>query len=315
MPEERDSEGGAACRRRQAIAAFNRAWDLIVSPERTAGDDDEMLAAAFASRYLWDAEGGDEQRAVGDWQVAHVASLLGNAELALARARRALERVEQNGWTDWRLASCYEGMARAESVAGNGAEADRWAGLAREVLGTLDDEDERELIGSQLASIPDLAPAPPARSAAGGPDMAAVRDADRRAPASAEATAANGVPRAYRLVRLDHVQVAMPAELEADAEAFYGGLLGLEVLEKPPVLAARGGRWFGNADLQVHLGVEPGFRPALKAHPALVVEGLDGLVEALGAAGHPVEWDSEVEGVRRCYLADPFGNRIELIES
>jgi catechol 2,3-dioxygenase-like lactoylglutathione lyase family enzyme len=106
----------------------------------------------------------------------------------------------------------------------------------------------------------------------------------------------------------------MPAGHEAEAERFYGSILGLSVLEKPPVLAARGGRWFGNADLQVHLGVEPGFRPAEKAHPGLVVEGLDRLVEALGAAGHPVEWDTELAGVRRCYVADPFGNRIELIE-
>ena len=123
-------------------------------PGRTSSDDAEMLAAAFASRYLWESVGGDEQRAVGDWQIAHVASLLGNADLALAWARRALDRVEQNGWTDWRLASCYEGMARAQSVAGNGPERDRWVALAREVLAGLEDEEDRELIESQLASVP-----------------------------------------------------------------------------------------------------------------------------------------------------------------
>jgi catechol 2,3-dioxygenase-like lactoylglutathione lyase family enzyme len=119
--------------------------------------------------------------------------------------------------------------------------------------------------------------------------------------------------REYQVARLDHVQLAMPVGLEAEAEAFYGGLLRLKVLDKPPVLAARGGRWFANAGVKVHLGVDDDFRPAEKAHPGLVVEGLDGLVDALGAAGYPVKWDTEVVGARRCYVADPFGNRIELI--
>lgn len=120
---------------------------------------------------------------------------------------------------------------------------------------------------------------------------------------------------AHRVARLDHVQLAMPAGEEEAAEAFYCGLLGFEVLEKPPVLAARGGRWFGcdGGRVQVHLGVEEDFRPARKAHPALAVEGLDALAAALGAAGHAVRWDEDNPGVRRCYVEDPFGNRIELV--
>jgi catechol 2,3-dioxygenase-like lactoylglutathione lyase family enzyme len=126
-----------------------------------------------------------------------------------------------------------------------------------------------------------------------------------------EASTAGG----YEITRLDHVQLAMPAGREADAEAFYGRILGLGVLDKPPALAARGGRWFGRGEVQVHLGVEQAFRPAEKAHPALIVEGLDALVAALGAAGHRVEWDNELPGVRRCSTSDPFGNRIEFIEA
>ena len=121
----------------------------------------------------------------------------------------------------------------------------------------------------------------------------------------------------HRVVRLDHVQLAMPAGQEAVAEAFYCDLLGMEVLEKPAVLAARGGRWFG-ADagrVQVHLGVEADFRPAKKAHPALGIDALDGLVAVLEDAGVGVRWDEENPGVRRCYVEDPFGNRIELIDA
>ncbi len=306
-PDVEDGESGedpaeAAGRRREAIAAFQRAWELIDSPERTPSDDSEMLAAAFASRYLWETVGGDEQRAVGDWQIAHVASLLGNADLALERAKLALDRVVQNGWTDWRLASCYEGMARAEAVAGNGPERDRWVALAREVLAGLDDEEDRELIESQLATVPALRPAAEVPSP-GAADTSHVRGA----------AGTGGV--GYRIARMDHVQVAMPPGLEAEAEAFYATILAMTVVEKPPLLAAHGGRWFQSGNVNVHLGIEDGFRPAQKAHPALVIEGLDALVEALAAAGYPVKWDEDIPEVRRCFVADPFGNRIELIEA
>jgi hypothetical protein len=146
--------GEIAARRQEAVAAFNRAWELIELAERTPADEEEMLGAAFTSRWLWELVGGDEQCAVGDWQVAHVASLLGYADLSLRWARRALERVEQNGWTDWRLASAYEGVARACAAGGDWAESEHWSQRCRQVLAGLDDEEDRDLIASQLASIP-----------------------------------------------------------------------------------------------------------------------------------------------------------------
>ena len=115
-----------------------------------------------------------------------------------------------------------------------------------------------------------------------------------------------------RLVALDHVQLAMPAGREADAAAFYCGLLGLTEVAKPPVLAARGGCWF-EGDVTVHLGVDPSFSPARKAHPAFVVAAYGTLVDRLRAAGGEVVFDDAIAGVRRCYVDDPFGNRIELI--
>lgn len=118
---------------------------------------------------------------------------------------------------------------------------------------------------------------------------------------------------AHEVVALDHVQLAMPAGEEDAADAFYRGLLGLDRLPKPEPLARRGGCWFGNANLQLHLGVEDDFRPARKAHPALRVRHLRALAERLADAGHPVRWDEELPDVERCYVDDPFGNRIELI--
>jgi hypothetical protein len=116
------------------------------------------------------------------------------------------------------------------------------------------------------------------------------------------------------VVRIDHVQLAMPAGEELAAEAFYAGLLHLARVPKPEPLASRGGCWFEGPGAVVHLGVEADFRPARKAHPAFRIRDLDRLVAALVEAGHPVRWDTELPAVRRCHVEDPFGNRIELIQ-
>jgi catechol 2,3-dioxygenase-like lactoylglutathione lyase family enzyme len=121
--------------------------------------------------------------------------------------------------------------------------------------------------------------------------------------------------RSYQVVGIDHVQLAMPAgpEAEAQAEAFFTGLLGLPRIPKPPELAARGGCWFEQGPAKVHLGVEADFRPARKAHPALVVSGLEELCRVLDEAGHPSRRAEDVPGQPQWYVDDPFGNRIELI--
>lgn len=113
---------------------------------------------------------------------------------------------------------------------------------------------------------------------------------------------------------LHHVQVAAPAGCEAPARRFYGELLGLEEIPKPPHLAARGGVWFRWGSLELHVGVEEDFRPARKAHVALLVTDLDGWRRRLAAGGFEVREDAPLPGYRRFYTADPFGNRLELLE-
>jgi catechol 2,3-dioxygenase-like lactoylglutathione lyase family enzyme len=117
-----------------------------------------------------------------------------------------------------------------------------------------------------------------------------------------------------RIDRLEHVQLAMPPGGEALARAFYGGVLEIPEIPKPPDLAKRGGCWFERGDLKIHLGVESEFRPARKAHPALLVMDLKVLVGRLKSAGHDVREDDPLEGYDRVYVDDPFGNRIELME-
>lgn len=117
-----------------------------------------------------------------------------------------------------------------------------------------------------------------------------------------------------RVTGIDHVQVAAPPGCEAAARAFYGALLGLEEVSKPPALAARGGCWFRAGSAELHVGVEEPFVPARKAHPGLVVDDLDALRERLAAEGIAVRDDDSLPGVRRFHTADPFGNRLEFRE-
>lgn len=117
------------------------------------------------------------------------------------------------------------------------------------------------------------------------------------------------------VLSIDHVQLAMPPGSEVRARGFYSEVLGMREVPKPEALAGRGGCWFASGAAQVHLGVEEDFRPAKKAHPALVVEGLDEILSRCERAGRPVNPDKEIDGRRRVHVFDPFGNRLELIEA
>lgn len=112
---------------------------------------------------------------------------------------------------------------------------------------------------------------------------------------------------------LDHVQVAMPRGEEERARAFYGSVLGMVELPKPPMLAQRGGVWFACGGQMLHLGVEDAFTPQRKAHPALLVRDLAALRARLTVAGYEVFDDEALPGYERYYTADPFGNRLEFL--
>jgi catechol 2,3-dioxygenase-like lactoylglutathione lyase family enzyme len=118
----------------------------------------------------------------------------------------------------------------------------------------------------------------------------------------------------YGFDGLHHAQLAMPAGAEPEVRAFYAGILGMTELDKPPVLAARGGCWFRSGALELHLGVERDFSPARKAHPGMLVSDIDALAARLTASGVDVEWDDDFPGHRRFYAHDPLGNRLEFLQ-
>ena len=117
------------------------------------------------------------------------------------------------------------------------------------------------------------------------------------------------------LLDLANVQVASPRGSKSQARSFFAGLLGLVEIPKPVELQARGGCWFVVGSRQLHLGIEEPFRPAMKAHPALTVDDAHALYERLTAADVTCEWDTALPNVVRFYAADPWGNRIEFVQS
>lgn len=116
------------------------------------------------------------------------------------------------------------------------------------------------------------------------------------------------------MISLHHVQVSCPAGGENAARRFYGAALGIPEVEKPPVLAARGGCWFRSDRVEVHVGVEEDFAAARKAHPAFLVDDIDATAVRVEGTGFPVTWDDDFPGYRRFYTADGNGNRVEILQ-
>ena len=137
-----------------AASLFNETWELIEAPDRSGEQDLAMLTAAVASRWHWAKVGGPEELATGDWQIAHVLSLLGEGSLAMRFATRALAVAEAEGWSGWRLASMHEGMARACATAGDVSKRDRHIAASEAALATETDDEDRAVIAAQLATVP-----------------------------------------------------------------------------------------------------------------------------------------------------------------
>jgi len=117
------------------------------------------------------------------------------------------------------------------------------------------------------------------------------------------------------ILSLDHVQIAIPVGGETRARDFYSGILGLTEIAKPASMAGRNSIWFAAGSVNLHLGIEEDFHPAKRAHPALVVDNLDDVVAACESAGLATRPDTSFNNFRRVHIFDPFGNRLELMES
>ena len=143
-----------ATHRQLATALFNHTWDLVDLPDRTQEQIDEMIGAAHASRYHWGVVGQPVNLARGEWQISRVYAVLGRAEPALYHAYRSLEIVEAAGVGDFDLAFAYEALARAQAIAGDSLESQRYLELARTAGEAIAQQDDRDSFFSELATVP-----------------------------------------------------------------------------------------------------------------------------------------------------------------
>ncbi|WP_439272608.1 VOC family protein [Pseudochrobactrum sp. HB0163] len=116
------------------------------------------------------------------------------------------------------------------------------------------------------------------------------------------------------IIGLDHIQLAIPPNSEDTARGFYGQILGFREVPKPDNLIKRGGCWFEHGAIKLHLGTEHSFSPALKAHPAFLIDDLAAFLKILAKHDIPITEDEPLAGYLRAYIQDPFGNRIELMQ-
>jgi DNA-binding transcriptional MerR regulator len=137
-----------------AVELFNGVWRLLEKEDRSAADDERMVHMAHASRYHWGQVGTPSNLSIGEWQCSRVYAVVGRAEPALHHAAEALRITQENGIGDFQLAFAYEALARAHAVAGDAEEARRWTEQALAATESVSQEDDRELLRSDLETIP-----------------------------------------------------------------------------------------------------------------------------------------------------------------
>jgi hypothetical protein len=154
IPEDTAAESKESSERKLATQLFNGTWALLEMESRTPEDDDRMIHMAHASRFHWDNVGDDQNRAIGEWQVARVYSVLGHGESALFHARRCLDYASRPGHPDWVLASAHEGLARAQAVAGDIESARHSRDSALALLGKIVDPEDRKVVADDIDTLP-----------------------------------------------------------------------------------------------------------------------------------------------------------------
>lgn len=139
--------------RKCGVDLYNHTWTLIEKAGRTPEEDDEMLQAAYTSRYHWSRVGGPVEFARSAWQLSHVYALLKRADQALYHAERCLQLCEANSIGDFDLAFAYEALTRAHAVAGNAEARAHYLELAKSAGAQIKEADDRDIFFDQLAAM------------------------------------------------------------------------------------------------------------------------------------------------------------------
>lgn len=139
--------------RELAKGLFNETWALLEKQGRTPDEDLQMLHMAHASRFHWGQVGTAENRCIGEWQVSRVYAVLARAEPALFHAERCMDLCRREGFEGWKLAYAHEALARAHRLAGDLDSYRHHLRRGEEILGTITDPEERELLEADLTTL------------------------------------------------------------------------------------------------------------------------------------------------------------------
>ena len=118
------------------------------------------------------------------------------------------------------------------------------------------------------------------------------------------------------IVGLSHVNVTVPATLEADAKRFYERVLGLAPIPKPEGTRQNMGAWYQLGDLQLHLSIEEDVQnEASDRHVCYQVAEIDVAAHHFRHAGVEIIADGRpVPGQSRFFVRDPGGNLLEITQ-
>jgi tetratricopeptide (TPR) repeat protein len=129
-----------------------RVWELLDKPDRTEDEDEEMVLDAHASLYHWSFAGTEVHRQRGEWMIARVYTVLGEADQALKHANRCLELTERykEKMRDFDVAYAHEGISRALALKGNREEAREYLDLARSAGEKISGDEDKEIFMGDL---------------------------------------------------------------------------------------------------------------------------------------------------------------------
>ena len=119
------------------------------------------------------------------------------------------------------------------------------------------------------------------------------------------------------IIGLSHVNVTVPAALEADAKKFYESVVGLAPIPKPEGTRQNMGAWYQLGDLQLHLSVEDDVQnEASDRHVCYQVEDIEVAQRKFRDAGiEPIPDSRPVTGQTRFFVRDPGGNLLEITQT
>jgi hypothetical protein len=152
MTQEKNSE--KEIQTKFAKNLFNLTWSFLDKKDRTKEDNDKMINAAHASHYHWMEIGTPLEFERGEWQISRVYSVLNMPESALYHAKRCLEVCQVNKYGDFDIAFAYEGMARANAVAGNKTECKKYIELAKKAGEQISSKEDRDYFFNELKTVP-----------------------------------------------------------------------------------------------------------------------------------------------------------------